>query len=147
MESVYGNNVFNYAFSGCSNLTEVKFGSLHSLGYNPTTGSSGYAQFKQAFVGCPKLKTLSFPSLERIYTSGGTTLANAVFYQNTYIERIDLPKLNLIDGSGASHLFDGCTALTEIHFGAENQQYIESHAGYSTLWGRGAGSATVYFDL
>lgn len=41
--------------------------------------------------------------------------------------------------------FYSCSALTEIHFGAENQSAIESSTGYSTKWGRS--SATIYFDL
>ena len=44
-------------------------------------------------------------------------------------------------------IFKSCSKLTEIHFGAANQEVIESNSGYATLWGLGAGTATVYFDL
>ena len=46
-----------------------------------------------------------------------------------------------------NYIFADCSALTEIHFGAKNKEAIEATTGYSTLWGRGAGNATVYFDL
>ena len=37
--------------------------------------------------------------------------------------------------------------VTELHFSSEAQKAIESAEGYSTLWGKGAGSATIYFDV
>ena len=66
------------------------------------------------------------------------------------------PKLTTITyGSGASstnqnackNVFNGCTSLTELHFGSANQSAIEATSGYSTAWGRGAGNVTIYFDL
>jgi hypothetical protein len=45
-----------------------------------------------------------------------------------------------------SYLFNTCNELTGIHFGVANEAAIKATTGYSTLWGRGAGAATVFFE-
>jgi len=78
------------------------------------------------------------------------TLSNAVdlsqlrymLSNSNSVTKVYLPKCTTL----GQYTFNG-SALTEIHFGADNQAAIEANTYYSTLWGRGAGNATVYFDL
>lgn len=77
---------------------------------------------KDAFGKCPLLTSLSFPKLTKI------TAQNAFEISSSY-------------PSYATN------TITELHFGAANQAAIEASPGYATLWGIGAGKATVYFDL
>jgi len=46
-----------------------------------------------------------------------------------------------------NYMFTNNPELTALHFGAANETAIKATTGYATLWGRGAGAATVYFDL
>lgn len=46
-----------------------------------------------------------------------------------------------------NYMFYNTPELTAIHFGSANEAAIKATTGWSTLWGRGAGAATVYFDL
>ena len=141
------NNCCTSVFRGCTNLTNINFNSLYSIGGN-TRNSLDYGQLKNSFTGCASLTSLSFPNLVSIYNWGSLN-TSATFYGNSYIQKLYFPKLNIISGdsTGQKYIFYNCSALTELHFGAANQTAIEATAGYSTLWGRGAGNATVYFDL
>lgn len=75
---------------------------------------------------------------------GGTTAANALFYNSRSLTEVYFNSLSAITNT---YLFSGCAELTAIHFSADNETTIKATSGYSTLWGRGAGAATVYFDL
>ena len=155
--TVVGVSAFSNSFEGVSTLTSISFPVLTQIGSNTHTYSSnGGAQFYSVITNPIACNTLSFPELTAIYCTG-TVPFDGTFAYNSALQRIDLPKLSVIDISPAytgtsslsSHknIFYGCSKLTEIHFGAANQAAIEATEGYSTLWGRGAGNATVYFDL
>lgn len=74
------------------------------------------------------------------------------FKKNTALKSARFDSLKVVAstsfGDGAyrtPYVFDGCTALTEIHFRADAQTTIEAMTGYSSKWG--ATNATIYFDL
>lgn len=154
LTTVNGTNALYYAFDSCKGLSSINFSNLTTIGENSSTAN--YAHFSSAFYNCTSLTSLTFPELTAIYCTGGTTASYGTFYGNNTIQKMYFPKLATITyGSGASstnrkaylNIFNGCSSLTELHFGAANQSAIEANPGYSTLWGRGAGNATVYFDL
>lgn len=155
---VNGTLAFYTAFQNCTSLSSVNFPELVQIGSDTATG--GNAQhFALAFDGCTSLTELRFPKLEKIYINGGTAGNNGTFANNQTIQKMYFPKLDTITYSPAytgtsksvtsarKLIFYNCSSLTEIHFGASNETAIKATAGWSTLWGRGAGNATVYFDL
>ena len=150
LESITATTALQYAFGGCTTLESIDFSSLKTIG-NATTTSTNYRQFYYTFQNCSKLTTLTFPALESIYCNG-TANNQGTFAYNNKITKIYLPKVTYIgktsgysNNTAANNIFYSCSALTEIHFAAENQAAIESSTGYSTKWGRSA--ATIYFDL
>lgn len=156
--TVTGDFAFANAFENISSLTALHFPVLKQIGsdtHTSYTGNGGH--FNHIVSSNNNCRTLSFPELTAIYCTGGSGGYNGTFAGNDKLQRIDFPKLTVIDKSPAyagstnvtSHqqIFYQCPALTEIHFGAANQAAIEATEGYPTLWGRGAGNATVYFDL
>lgn len=74
----------------------------------------------------------------------GTTAANALFYNSRGLTDVYLHNFASITGTA---MFNGCSELTAIHFASDHETAIKASNGWSTLWGRGAGAATVYFDL
>lgn len=152
LEEATGGNSFNSCFAGCSALTSVSFPKLKKIGSDTATGAN-YLHFGTAFVGT-KVTSLEFPELTAIYCTGSGS-SGGTFYSNGTIQKMYFPKLTVIDKSPAytststshNYIFSKCNSLTELHFGAANQAAIEAMEGYPTLWGRGAGNATVYFDL
>lgn len=74
----------------------------------------------------------------------GTTAANALFYNSRGLTDVYLHNFASITGTT---MFNGCSELTAIHFASDHETAIKASNGYATLWGRGAGAATVYFDL
>ena len=154
LTTVSSSQGMRYAFQDCTNLTSVLFTNLETIGLN--TSSVNNAHFGACFNGCNNLTSLSFPKLTSIYCTGSTSNSLGTFYYCNKVQKFYFPKLNTITyGTGASssnqnackNIFSNCSSLTEIHFGAANQTAIQATTGYSTLWGRGAGNATVYFDL
>lgn len=155
--TITGGAVFNGAFENNPNLTSLSFPVLTQIGSDTHMSyANGGGHFTGVTTSNSKCTTLSFPELTTIYCTD--TASYGTFAHNTTLQRIDLPKLSIIDRSpaltsnisyavGHKNIFSGCSKLTEIHFGAANQAAIEATEGYSTLWGRGAGNATVYFDL
>lgn len=149
---------FYYAFQNCTSLSSVSFPELVQIGSDTSTGTNGQT-FAFAFAGCTSLTELRFPKLEKIYINGGNVGNNGTFANNETIEKMYFPKLDTITyspaytGTSASvvsarkWIFYNCSSLTELHFAAANETAIKATAGWSTLWGRGAGNATVYFDL
>lgn len=140
-----GYNTFYLAFINCPKLTTVRFPALQEIGY----ASNNYANFKQAWYSSSSTAynvSVYFPEVTTINQTNSTA-SNAMFYNCNRLTKIYLPKLTTFAGAGASVIFNNCTQLSEIHFGAANQAAIEASTGYASLWGRGAGAATVYFDL
>lgn len=74
----------------------------------------------------------------------GTTAANAMFYNSRGLTNVYLHSISAITGTA---MFNNCYELTGIHFKGDYEADIKASNGWSTLWGRGAGAATVYFDL
>ena len=74
----------------------------------------------------------------------GTTAANALFYNSRGLTDVYLHNFASITGTT---MLNGCSELTAIHFASDHETAIKASNGYATLWGRGAGAATVYFDL
>ena len=72
-----------------------------------------------------------------------TTAGAGTFYYAASIQEYYFPSLSVMEDSQA---FANNNSLTAIHFSVTNQAAIEASTGYATLWGRGAGNATVYFD-
>ena len=156
--TVTGDFAFANAFENISGLTALHFPVLTQIGSDTHTSyTNNGGHFSNIISSDNSCRTLSFPELTAIYCTGGSGGYNGTFAANNTLQRIDFPKLTVIDKSPAytgsinvtSHkqIFYQCSALTEIHFGAANQAAIEATEGYATLWGRGAGNATVYFDL
>lgn len=150
LEYATGEGCFREAFKNCYELTTISFPKLKEIGRTGMSGSSN-GVFSNTFYGDYNLTTLEFPELTKLYSASlGYMPQAAAFYGNSDIKKLYFPKLTSIlnsDGVDATYVFTNCYQLTEIHFGAANQAAIEANAGYSTLWGRGAGNATVYFDL
>ena len=152
LEEITGIAAFYTCFASCSALTNVSFPKLKKIGSDTTTGTN-YRHFDSAFRST-KVTSLEFPELTAIYCTG-TSSSWGTFNGNSTIQKMYFPKLTVIDKSPAytgnstsqNYIFSGCNSLTELHFGAANQAAIEATEGYPTLWGRGAGNATVYFDL
>lgn len=153
IEEVIGHHSFGRCFYGCSALTNVSFPKLNKIGSDTETNYENNGQFIEAFTST-KVTSLEFPELTALYCSGGSN-NTGTFANNKTIRKIYFPKLAVIDKSPTypaglyahKNIFSGCNSLTELHFGVANQAAIEATEGYSTLWGRGAGKATVYFDL
>ena len=150
LESITGTTAMQYAFGGCTALESIDFSALKVIG-NSTTTSTNYRQMYYTFNNCSKLTTMEFPSLEAIYCNG-TANNQGTFAYNNKVTKLYFPKLTYIgktsgysNATAGNNIFYSCSALTEIHFGAENQESIEACTGYSTKWGRS--SATIYFDL
>lgn len=141
LSTIAGNGYFGSAFQSCTALTAVSFPKLK------TTYGNGI--FNNAFI-YTALTTLSFPELSAMRNSGSGS-GYAPFKGNTTITRIDFPKLTVIakgnnNNVDGMYLFNDCTNLAELHFGAENQSIIESASGYATKWGAPSG-CQIYFDL
>ena len=99
---------------------------------------------------------LTLPELTAVYCSQSSMSNYAGFYHNSKITALYLPKLSVMSKSvpgtenppnDLSAIFNGCTNLVEIHFGAENQAIIEASDGYATKWGAPNANCQVYFDL
>lgn len=144
-----GYYTFYQAFnSSTSPNLRVCFPVLRIVGDNSSTAT--YGTFCSIFGGSTatayRMPYCSFPSLESIKNTA-TSTSYATFYNCICVERFFFPRFNSLVGNGQNTLFNNCNNLTEIHFGKANQAAIQAMSGYSTLWGRGAGAATVYFDL
>ena len=153
LEEITGDSAFYNCFSYCNVLTNVSYPKLKKIGRDNITSFSDYRHFTNAF-NSTKITSLEFPKLTAIYCTASGTYGG-IFSDNSTIQKIYFPKLSIIDKSPVytgestvqNYIFRNCNNLTEIHFGAANQAAIEATEGYPTLWGRGAGNATVYFDL
>ena len=151
LEEATQSNAFQYMFGGCTLLENIDFSSLRVVGSSSAT-STNYRQFYYTFQNCNKLTSISFPALEEIWCNG-TAANTGTFAYNNKITKLYFPKLSHIgkasgysNSTGANNIFYSCTALTEIHFAAENQAAIEATTGYSTKWGAPS-TCTIYFDL
>lgn len=154
LTSIAGNNVFYMCFQNTP-IKNVYFPVLKTIGKSTRTDVDDYGIFYYVFAGS-NVTSLEFPELEEIYIT--TSWTTGTFANNSTLTSMSFPKLKTITYSpaytgdtsslkGHLNIFYGCSNLKELHFGAENQAAIEATDGYATLWGLGAGNATVYFDL
>lgn len=126
---------FSYAFASCNGLTAVAFPLLESV---DTYG------FEHGFYSAINIESVSFPKLKTIAANAFTYCFNGL----KKLPSISFPSLETIASSAfGANAFGGCNLLTEFHFPVAVQSQVEATSNYSTLWGRGAGNATVYFDL
>lgn len=153
LTSIAGNGAFYQCFEN-SYVKNICFPVLKTIGTATNNDDSGIFEyaFRYSYV-----TSLEFPELEEIYVTD-TDSANGTFAYNGTLTSMSFPKLKVITYSPAytgtvsnlqahKSIFYGCSKLKELHFGAANQAAIEATDGYPTLWGLGAGNATVYFDL
>lgn len=152
LEEATLSNAFQYAFGGCTNLESVDFSSLRVIGNSSATTTTTYRQFYYAWQNCNKITEITFPALEEVWCNGSAANTGTFSYNNK-VTKFYFPKLHTIsktdrytNTAGCNNIFSNCTALTEIHFGAENQASIEATTGYSTKWGAPS-TCTIYFDL
>lgn len=155
-------------FSGTftySKIQSISFGSLQTINYGGFRGCCQHCDylssvnipllttintnncFDEAFGYCSLLTSVTFTSLSTV--NGNNCFKHA--FHNSGLQTISFPALTTVTGTylfgSASYefAFEGCTALTEIHFRADAQSMIENIDGYSSKWG--ASNATIYFDL
>lgn len=139
------NSHMQYTLYDCTGVIGFFAPKLKQIGYTAT--NSNYKQMGSFIsTSSTKFPYLYLPALETIYNVS-TTASNGTFASSTGLKKVYLPAVSIIGGSGGKNIFNGCSNLIEIHFGKKNQSVIEATDGYATLWGRGAGNATVYFDL
>ena len=139
LTTVSGSNALQYCFDGCTGLTSVNLSSL-------TTVSGNYA-LQSCFDGCTGLTSVNLSSLTTVSGSGAL---QSCFDHCTKLSTISFPVLtsvvnNSFGSASYNYIFNGCKALTEIHFRADMQATIEAMTGYANKWG--ATNATIYFDL
>lgn len=114
-------------------ISNVKFPKLISIGQEG---------FQTAFQDCKNLLTVNFNSLQSVDSNG---LRDA-FLGCAALPSISFPSLTTCNGTYCFfRAFQGCTALTEIHFRADAQSTIENQEGYTSKFN--APNATIYFDL
>ena len=97
------------------------------------------------FNSCTKLSKIALPALE---SAGQTALSGS--FAKTGITTISFPSLVSITSSSlTTSTFQGCAALTEIHFRKDMQESFEEIWSANTYYSNkfGASNATVYFDL
>lgn len=152
LEEATQSNAFQYVFGGCTLLENIDFSSLRVVGNPSATTSTSYRQFYYAFQNCNKITEITFPALEEVWCNGSAANTGTFSYNNK-VTKFYFPKLHTIsktakysNTAGANNIFYSCTALTEIHFGAENQAAIEATTGYATKWGAPSG-CSILFDL
>lgn len=146
---LYADYSFENAFNYCTSLKRVNFPKLMYIG-DTNVVSYQDLQFRQAFQTCAPDIVLKFPALIQIKQANNS--GYDTFYNCTKLKAIYFKSLKSIVGingnmtdTGAKFLFTGCSTLTDLYFNIAVKDYIESHPGYPTLWGRGAGNATVHF--
>lgn len=127
-----------YMFRNCPKLKVVDFGySFFMDGY--------YGIFAYAFSGTTSGVELWLPGVSTINNSSSTA-SYGTFYGCSGLDKVYLPNFSNVGGAGTSNIFNN-SGITEFHFSKDYQADIEAMPEYATLWGRGAGNATVYFDL
>ena len=158
-----GLNGLQNCFSSCSSLTSVDLSALTTVGSYGLYSCFSYCTsltsvdlsaltnvdasgMNYCFFGCGSLTSVDLSALT---TVGGSGLG-ACFFNCTSLANISFPSLtnvqtNSFGTASYDYCFNGCTALTEIHFRADAQAAIEAMTGYADKWG--AQNATIYFSL
>ena len=132
-----GNNSFQYVFAD-SEIKSVSFPALTTV----------YSQAMiSCFSGCEKLTEVNFPVLSTLsYSSSlSSTFKGCIALTTISFPALTDVQTNSFGTASYNYCFNGCTALTEIHFRADAQTAIEAMTGYADKFG--ASSSTIYFDL
>ena len=139
LTTVSGSSSMYSCFQNCDGLTSIDFSSLTTV--------SGSNALQYCFDGCTGLTSVNLSSLTTVSGSGAL---QSCFDHCTKLSTISFPVLtsvvnNSFGSASYNYIFNGCKALTEIHFRADMQATIEAMTGYANKWG--ATNATIYFDL
>ena len=139
LTTVSGSSSMYSCFQNCDGLTSIDFSSLTTV--------SGSNALQYCFDGCTGLTSVNLSSLT---TVSGSYALQSCFDYCTKLSTISFPALtsvvnNSFGSASYNYIFNGCKALTEIHFRADMQATIEAMTGYANKWG--ATNATIYFDL
>ena len=129
-------NGLSGAFRGCISIETAFFPRLQTIEQSGLTS---------CFNGCTKLSKIALPALE---SAGQLALGSS--FSKTGITTISFPSLvSITNNSFSASTFQGCTALTEIHFRKDMQESFEEIWSANTYYSNkfGATNATVYFDL
>ena len=136
-----GFNAFEGAFVGCTNLTDVDFGSVEEL---PNL------VFLESFKRCSNLRNADFGSVEEI----GNGSFKAAFYGCVNITNIDFHSVKDIGDDAFSsyyvnrdylYPFAGCTNLTHIDFGAVTNIGKSAFASGLSIYRGGVGLREIEF--
>ena len=162
LTSVNVNGMYN-CFNSCSSLTSVDLSALTTVGasgmdscfstctsltsvdLSALTTVDSYA-LASCFNYCTSLTSVDLSALTTVGSKG---LSSCFSYCRS-LANISFPSLtsvqtNSFGTASYNYCFNGCTALTEIHFRADAQTAIEAMTGYADKFG--ATSSTIYFDL
>lgn len=158
-----GRNGMEGAFGYCSGLHSVSFPELQTIQRYGMNSLFTFVTSGPTAVNFPKLTKIEQYGLASAFQSGCSNLASVTFpelvtteqnaMQNAFtkctaLTSMSFPKLTSMHQSTFNALtFQNCSSLVEFHFRADMQSVVEASTAYSSLWGRGAGNATVYFDL
>lgn len=100
--------VGDYAFYGCTALTEISFPSVTGIG-------------DHAFYGCDSMVTVSFP-------------VTGVIYSNAFDGCVALTEISFpVAESIGNYAFNGCNKLTTANFPAVVSIYLNAFRGCSTM--------------
>lgn len=145
LKKITGSNPFYQTFWGCDSISSFTFDSLEEI-------SAEYAFYSTFRAQQPSdryvrgLREIYFPELTSIVAYTSPTFQQ--WDASSYKTKVYFPKLQHIERqSGAAQIFRSCSQINEVHFGAEHEAYITSHPDWPSLFGLGAGTATVYFDV
>lgn len=111
-------SIGDYAFNGCSGLTEIKLPSnIASIGIG-------------AFAGCENITTATMPTiaisainkskLQSVIINGGSTINGGAFADCSYLVSVDIPSSVTSIGTA---VFSGCSKLESIQVNANNSNY------------------------
>ena len=124
-------------FNGCSSLTSIDLSSL------TTVGTQG---LYSCFNGCSSLTSIDLSSLTTVGRFGlCLCFSKCILLTGLFFPSLTSVQTNSFGSASYDYCFNGCTALTEIHFRADAQTAIEAMTGYADKWG--ATNASIIFDL
>ena len=132
-----GDYGMQYCFAYCPSLANVDLSALTTIG--------GFGM-QSCFQNCPSLPNVDLSALTTIGDYGlAGCLGNCKSLTNMSFPSLTSIQTDSFGAASYNYCFNGCTALTEIHFRADMQATIEAMTGYADKWG--AKNATIYFSL
>ena len=141
-------SIGNYAFYGCSNLTDVSFAEgseLTSIGDHAFFSCSSLTSLeipagvtsigRDAFTGCSNLESVTFAAGSRL-----TTIGYSAFYGCSSLTSIEIPAGVTSIGSDA---FRACSNLETIYYNGTEEQW--NAIGKGSYWDLNCGNYEVVF--